>query len=203
MLSLRNLRPRTVTGRRVYLVPLDTSDAAELFEVGRDERIWRYLPGDSFEGEEDALRFIRRALQEQLYGVQLPYAVRLRKNDMLVGTTCYMSIRPRHASVELGWTLFHPRWWTTRIPIETMFIMVNQAIETYGAGRVWLKTDARNDRMLRALEHAGICREGVLRRHLRVGEDQFRDSVVYSIIVDEWPELKRRTEPLWRGADNP
>lgn len=199
MPTLRDLRPEVVTGARVRLVPLAESDAAELFAVGRDLRLWPHLPGGAFETEEDALRFIRRALVEQAFGRQVPYAVREPNSGALVGTTRYASIEPRHESVEIAWTFLHPSTWGTRAPAEMMVLMLAQAIERYGAGRVWLKTDSRNTRLIRAMEHGGVTREGTLRRHLRVSDGHVRDSVIFSVIAEEWPELKRRSERFWRG----
>lgn len=200
MLTLRNLRPEVVTGARVRLVPLAEADTGELFAVGRDLRLWPHLPGGAFRDEEEALRFIRRALVEQAFGRQLPYAVRDRRSDALVGTTRYSNIEPRHASVEIAWTFLHPSMWGTRAPAEMMVLMLAQAIERYGAGRVWLKTDSRNARLISAMEHGGVTREGTLRRHLRVSPDYVRDSVIFSVIAEEWPELKRKSERFWRGV---
>ena len=200
MPTLKDLRPLVLIGARVNLVPLRESDAAELFAVGRDERIWSYLPHRPFTDEDDALRFIRGALMEQAFGTQVAYAIRGRKTDALVGTTRYASISPRHESVEIASTFLHPSLWGTRAPAEVMILMVSQAIEQYGAGRVWLKTDARNTRLIRAMEHGGVTREGVLRRHLRVSPDHVRDSVIFSVIAEEWPALKQQSEPFWRGV---
>lgn len=198
MATLSDLRPEVVTGARVRLVPLQESDAAELFAVARDERIWPYFVSAAMRDEEDARKFIQRALLEQAFGTQLAYAIRDRATDALVGTTRYASIEPRHGSVEIAWTFLHPSVWGTRAPAEVMILMVGQAIEQYGAGRVWLKTDSRNTRLIRAMEHGGVVREGVLRRHLRVSADYVRDSVIFSVIAEEWPELKRQSERFWR-----
>jgi RimJ/RimL family protein N-acetyltransferase len=198
--TLGDLRPEVVTGVRVSLEPLKLSDAAELFAVGRDERLWSFMPRGAFTDEDDALRFIQCALLEQVWGTQVPYAIRGRKTDALVGTTRYSSISPRHESVEIAWTFLSPSLWGTRAPAEVMALMVEQAIERYGAGRVWLKTDARNSRLIRAMVHGGVTREGLLRRHLRISEGYFRDSVIFSVIAEEWPELKRQSERFWRGA---
>jgi len=199
MPTLRDLQPEVVTGARVRLVPLQESDAAELFAIGSDARLWPFLPGAAFREEADALRFIQRALVEQAFGKQLAYAIRDPKSDALIGTTRYASINPRDESVEIAWTFLHPSLWATRAPAEVMVLMVSQAIEQYGAGRVWLKTDSRNTRLIRAMEHGGVVREGVLRRHLRVSADCVRDSVIFSVIAEEWPALKRQSVRFWRA----
>jgi RimJ/RimL family protein N-acetyltransferase len=200
MPTLSDLKPTVLAGARVKLVPLQETDAAELFAAGRDQRVWSYLPRGPFTGKEDALRFIRRALEEQAFGKEVPYAIRERETGALVGTTRYASICARNGSVEIAWTFLCPSRWGTRAVAEVMVLMVAQAIEQYGAVRVWLKTDARNVRLIRAMEHGGVTREGVLRRHLRVSEDFVRDSVIFSVIAEEWPELKRRSERFWRGV---
>jgi RimJ/RimL family protein N-acetyltransferase len=193
---LSDLRPVVLRGKQVYLEPLEERHAAELFAIGRDERIWRYFPRCPITSEEDAQRFIEQAMLSRAFGNELQFAIRACATDALIGATRYQDIQPRHESVEVGWTFVHPGHWFRGAGTESTLLLVQHAIEDLGAGRVWCKTDARNLRTQRVLEKCGAHREGVLRRHLRSRDGLIRDSVIYSVLPEEWPALKQRTEKI-------
>jgi N-acetyltransferase len=191
MATLSDLQPMVLRGDHIYLEPLDEHHAAELFAIGVDESMWTYMPRGPMLSEEDALQFIRRALGKRLYG-ELPYAIRLCATGALIGSTRYQDIQPAHQSVEIGWTFVHPSHWGKAAGTESHFLLARHALEDLGAGRVWFKADARNLRTQRALERCGVTREGVLRKHLRTRDGLIRDSVIYAVIAEEWPQVKRR-----------
>jgi len=190
--SLAHVRPVTLQGRVVVLEPMAEHHAAELFAIGREEQIWTYMARGPLTSGADALELVRAALREQAHGRELPFVIRLRSTGMLVGSSRFLDIQPRHNSVEIGWTFLHPARWATFAAVEAEYLLVAHALEVLGAGRVWFKTDGRNLRAQRALERWGVVREGVLRRHLRVRDGVIRDSVIYSILPEEWPALRRQ-----------
>jgi RimJ/RimL family protein N-acetyltransferase len=201
---LSDLRPIVLRGNQVYLEPLDERHAADLFAIGQDEKVWRYMPRGPFTSEEDARSFIEHALLNRAFGNELQFVIRVRSTNAVIGTTRYQDIQPQHGSVEIGWTFVHPSHWFRGAGTESSFLLVGHAIEDLGAGRVWWKTDSRNLQTQKTLEKCGIHREGVLRRHLRVQDGYTRDSVIYSILPEEWPEVKQRAQEMlarrWAGS---
>jgi N-acetyltransferase len=193
---LSDLRPVTLRGTEIYLEPLREEHAAGLFAAGGDETIWRYLPAGPFASERDARAFIQQALLNQAFGNELQFVIRVCSTGDLIGTTRYMDIQPRHNSVEIGWSFIHPAHWFRGAGTESTLLLVRHAIEDLQAGRVWCKTDARNMRTQRIMEKCGVHREGVLRRHLRLRDGFVRDSVIYSVLPEEWPALKQRIERI-------
>lgn len=194
---LSNLQPVVLRGIQIYLEPLERLHTAELFAVGKETAIWRFQPQGPFVSEDDAKRFVERALSSRDFGAELPFVIRLSSNDELIGTTRYRDIQPRHRSVEIGFTFIHPSHWWRGAGTEAVFLLANHAFENLEAGRVWIMTDARNYWTQKALERCGVTREGVLRRHLRVSDDFIRDSVVYAAISEEWPAVKQKAQALF------
>lgn len=189
---LSDLQPVTIQGTEIYLEPLEKSHAAELFTVGKESAIWRFQSRGPFTSEDDAKRFIERALSSRISGDEFPFVIRLSCNNELIGTTRYRNIQPRNRSVEIGFTFIHPSHWYKGAGTESVFLLAGHAFENLEAGRVWFMTDTRNYWTQKALDRLGITREGVLRRNLYVNDGYIRDSVVYSTISEEWPAVKQR-----------
>jgi RimJ/RimL family protein N-acetyltransferase len=204
MTALADIRPTVLHGRLVTLEPMEEGHAAALFKIGKEETIWTHMARGPLVSEADARELIRAALREQDARREVPFVIRLRATKAVVGSTRYLDIQPAHGSVEIGWTFLHPSHWSTSAAAESEFLLAGHAIEVLGATRVWFKADGRNLRAQRALERWGVVREGVLRRHMRVRDNFIRDSVIYSILPEEWPALKARVvaalSALWAEA---
>jgi len=92
--------------------------------------------------------------------------------------------------VHLGATLYGRRWWGTAVNPESKLLLLTHCFDDCGFGRVKIQTDARNVHSQAAIAKLGAQREGVLRRHMRREDGTFRDTVVYSILADEWPDVR-------------
>jgi RimJ/RimL family protein N-acetyltransferase len=124
------------------------------------------------------------------------YAVRLNADGVLgaagtlVGTSSLAEAHLVNESIHLGSTLYGRRWWGTQVNPEAKLLLLTHCFEECGYGRVKLQTDARNTRSQAAIAKLGAHREGVVRRDVRREDGTFRDSVVFSILGEEWPEVK-------------
>ena len=92
--------------------------------------------------------------------------------------------------VHLGWTMYGSRWWGSAVNPESKFLLLAHAFETCGFGRVKLQTDVINARSRAAIRKLGATFEGITRRDIRRADGSWRDSAVYSILVDEWPSVR-------------
>jgi len=117
------------------------------------------------------------------------YAIRL-VDGTLVGTSSLLEIDLANESVHLGATLYGRRWWGTAVNPESKLLLLTHCFDDCGFGRVKIQTDARNVHSQAAITKLGAQREGVLRRHMRREDGTFRDTVVYSILADEWPDVR-------------
>ena len=189
-------QPVTLEGRHVRLEPLALHHAEGLFEVGKDEMIWSYMPRPPLKCLQDAQVLIDQALEVAAAATQIPFAIIERKSGKAIGSTRYLDIRPNDRGLEIGWTWIGTAYQRTVVNTECKYLLLRHAFEDLGAVRVQLKTDLRNVRSQRAIQRLGAVREGVLRKHIVLWDGFIRDTVYYSVIESEWPEVKRRLEGL-------
>ncbi len=187
-------RPLTLEGKHVRLEPLAPEHASDLYEAGRDESIWTYLPGPAFKSLGDTERWIAETLQESLTGRQIAFAI--VANDKAMGSTRYLDIQVANRSLEIGWTWLGVAVQRTPVNTDCKYLLLTHAFEDLGAIRVQLKTDARNVGSQKAIERIGAKREGTLRKHYVLWDGHVRDSVYFSVLEEEWPDVKTRLEKL-------
>lgn len=195
-MSLR-IGPVVLNGDAVRLEPLCSEHAQGLYNRGQVKADWAYLPRSCFVDMADTRHWIDEALATP---GQLPFAIIEKARGWVVGSTRYLAIRPEHRSLEIGWTWLGQEWQRTAVNTETKLLLLSHAFERLGCVRVEFKTDSRNQRSQQALQRIGATREGVLRNHMIVQNNHLRDSVYFSVIEAEWPEVKARLQNLMRRA---
>ncbi len=135
-----------------------------------------------------------------------PYAIFVvggPHDDQLVGVSTLGDFEPEHESAHLGWTAYDPRVWGTAVNAETKLLLFGLAFDS-GFGRVKIQADAMNTRSRAAIEGIGATFEGILRRHRQRADGSWRDTVLSSVIVDEWPTVRAGLERrLQRHAGRP
>lgn len=187
--------PVVLEGLHVRLEPLTLEYHAGLCEVGLDADLLQWT--EAYAPTPDGLRaYIEEALQSQADGAALPFAVISKADVRPVGSTRYGNIDRRNRRVEIGWTWYARPWQRTAVNTESKYLLLRHGFETLGCIRVEFKTDALNARSRRALLRIGAQEEGVFRCHMILPSGRVRDTVYYSIIDDEWPEVRRHLEEL-------
>jgi N-acetyltransferase len=195
---------RALVGRHVRLDAASTADAPALFAALDDERVWAAGYGGGPGGRPRDAAAMRRILassveaamrrQRQAYVVRL--ATDLAEGEgtaragTVVGTTSLGDWDLSNERAHIGWTAYGPPWWGGNVNAECKLLMLGHAFDDCGFGRVKLQTDLLNKRSQAAIARLGATREGVLRRHQRRADGTFRDTVVFSVLVDEWPEVR-------------
>ncbi|MGH3107756.1 MAG: GNAT family N-acetyltransferase [Rubrobacter sp.] len=185
-------------GEIVRLEPLARRHEKELFEAALDERIWRWMPYDAGGSRERFQAWLEDALAASSAGTEAAFATVEAATGELVGSTRYLALRPEHRGLEIGWTWLTPAHWQTGANVEAKLLMLEHAFERLGCLRVEFKTDSRNERSRAALAALPAQFEGIFRKHMLVRGGERRDSAYYSIIDDEWPEVR---ENLARRID--
>ena len=185
------LPAQPLQGSRIRLEHLDQSHAQGLFNRGREADDWRYMPRACFVDLADTRHWVDEAMAQ---ADQYPFAIVEVAKGKVVGSTRYLNIRPEHASLEIGWPWLGQDWQGTGVNTEAKYLLLSHAFEVMGCRRVEFKADARNLRSQRALEGIGATREGVLRQHMIVQGDFSRDSVYFSVLDNEWPDVGRRLQ---------
>lgn len=124
---------------------------------------------------------------------QMPFV--LLVDGELAGSTRYGDLRPADSGLEIGWTWLHPRHMRTGVNPRMKRLLLAHAFEQMHMERVQLKTDIRNTRSQGAIAKLGATREGVLRSHMRRPDGTMRDTVMFSITREEWPQVKANLTP--------
>lgn len=190
------VEPVTLQGRNVRLEPLSLDQHFEgLADVGLDSELWRWTL-NVVESREDLLRYLESALREQAEGRSLPFATIELATGRIAGCTRYGTIDVKHRRVEIGWTWVGLPFQRTVVNTEAKYLMLRHAFETWNCVRVELKTNALNRQSRDAMLRIGATEEGTLRRHAISDRGVVRDSVVYSVIDEEWPRIKARLEGM-------
>ena len=184
-------RPVTLEGEHVRLVPLRMEHAQALLEAADEDDIWRWMVPRP-KGLDGYGRYIRWALDQQILGAQLPFAVIRKSDGVLVGTTRYAHVDPPNRTIEIGYTLYGKGARRTPVNTECKLLLLRHAFETLQANRVWLQTDKRNERSQKAIARLGATREGELRNERVLADGHLRTSVIFGITRDEWPSVHER-----------
>jgi RimJ/RimL family protein N-acetyltransferase len=187
--------PFLLEGSSVRLEPLRPEHAPMLWAVARDHLtdLFRWIPY-RLKSLEDFQAFNRQVLDEQARGLSVPFATVERFSEQIVGTTRFMNMDLANRKVEIGSTWIAPRWQRTVVNTEAKYLMLRHAFEVWQCLRVELKTDALNQRSRQAILRLGAKEEGALRKHMLTYDGRQRDSVYFSILDTEWPEVKTRLQ---------
>ena len=180
----------TLEGELVRLEPLAPEHEDGLWEASRDPRTWQWLSVEQPQTRDEMRAYLDAAYANQADGSELPLVTVRREDDRVVGSTRYLALRREHRSIEIGWTWLTPEVWATGINVEAKLLMLEHAFETLGCLRVELKTDARNGRSRGAMAALPAQFEGVHRKSMLVRGGRRRDSAWYSVIDDEWPDVR-------------
>jgi RimJ/RimL family protein N-acetyltransferase len=178
-------------GRLVVLEPLGAEHEAPLREAAQDAEIWR-VGMDDFGARFATWWELARAAQEA--GSEIPFATVHRATGRVVGSSRFGTLRPEHRGVEIGWTWVVRELWGSGVNIEAKLLMLEHAFERLACGRVEFKTEATNERSRAALAALPAQFEGILRHHLLVRDGEWRDSAYYSVLEEEWPEVRQALE---------
>jgi RimJ/RimL family protein N-acetyltransferase len=173
----------TLTGRQVVLEPLEERHREPLFAVASDPEIFRYFSHD----------LSRRELFDRWLDTgfaDLTFVTVDRASGEPIGSSRLMTLVPEHRRLEIGNTWLARSHWGTGANTEAKYLMLEHAFEQLGVRRVEFKTDATNERSRAALAALPAQFEGVHRKHMLVRGGVSRDSAWYSVIEDEWPQVK-------------
>ena len=197
------LTPRPISlernGIRLEPLTLDHSDA--LANAAADGELWK-LWFTSVPEPDETRAYIATALAGESDGHMLPWAVRDLASGDIVGSTRYHDMLPKVDRVEIGYTFYAKRCQRSHVNTTCKLLLLTHAFDTLGCKVVGLRTDNFNFASQRAIEALGAKRDGIIRHHQPRRDGSARDSVMYSILLHEWPDVRRHLEHrLTRGTD--
>jgi N-acetyltransferase len=187
-------RPILLQGRHVRLEPLAPHHAPGLFAVGQDPAIWRWMLTPAFASLAEVEKLIEDILRNQAAGAEVAWATVRQSDNAVVGSTRFFDIRRPHRVLEIGYTWLTPSAQRTAINTEAKLLQLRHAFDDLGAVRVQWKTDERNEASRRAILRLGARFEGILRKFQTRSDGFIRNTAMFSMTDEEWPEARTRLE---------
>jgi RimJ/RimL family protein N-acetyltransferase len=188
-----DVQPTTLEGRGIRLEPLSVDHASGLAAAASDGRLWE-LWYTAVPQPEQVPGYIAEALKAQAGGGMLAWAVRNLASGAIVGATRYHDILPAIDRVEIGYTFYAQSQHRTGVNTTCKLLLLGHAFDTVGCKVVGLRTDNFNFRSQRAIEALGAKKDGVIRHSAARRDGTVRDTVMYSILASEWPDVRRHLQ---------
>lgn len=186
-------KPATLQGHGVRLEPLSREHEKGLVEAAKDGKLWE-LWYTSVPEPEKTQAYIDAALAGQKAGDMLPWAVVEMRSGALIGSTRYHDIVAAADRVEIGYTWYAARWQRSHVNTACKLLLFEYGFEKLNCKVIGLRTDNFNWQSQRAIERLGAKKDGVIRHHWPRRDGTIRDTVMYSVLVAEWPDVKRHLE---------
>lgn len=175
---------------RARLEPLSEKHFNLLLRIAMEKEIWEFTSAD-INNEADFRRYFNQALAENKAGNSYPFAIYDKQAERYAGCTRYGNISFPHKRVEIGWTWYQPSLQRTGINKACKYLLLSFGFEQLEFNRIELKTSLLNMKSQGAMFKIGAVKEGVLRRHMIAENGKVRDTVFFSFIKEEWPEIKQ------------
>lgn len=181
-------------GPRITLRPMLASDGPDLVQAAGDGDLWN-LPFTVVPSTETVDSYIRVALEGRADGTSIPFVIQINEpKRVIIGSTRFWRIDWQNRNLEIGWTWLAKSWQRTFVNTEAKFLMLCFAFERLNCIRVQFTTDEINEVSCAAILRLGAKQEGIIRQDFIMPDGRKRDSVQFSIIDEEWPEVRRQLE---------
>ncbi|MFJ8101541.1 GNAT family N-acetyltransferase [Lysinibacillus sp. NPDC096212] len=179
----------------VLLKPLEQVDAQGLLDAGSYPEIWSHM-STTVEKMVDVNNFVDKALTTKREKTEFTFVIVDKKSGQIIGSTRFMDIDETNKRLEIGTTWITPAFWRTAINTNCKYLLLQYCFEVLNLQRVQIKTDHENLRSKKAIERLGATKEGVLRNHMLRKDGTIRHTVMYSITLQEWPQVKNHLQQL-------
>jgi len=186
------LAPVTLENAFVRLEPLRADHAADLAALTVGTGVTRWFP-EPLETRAIVDRYVAEALDQAERKVSLPFAI-VDPLGPVVGCTRYLNIAAEHRRLEIGSTFVGAPWQRSAINTAAKLLLLEHGFERLGCIRIEFKADSRNMKSRNAILRIGATEEGIFRRHVICSDGHQRDTVYFSILADEWPDIKARLQ---------
>jgi RimJ/RimL family protein N-acetyltransferase len=197
-----NPQPVTLEGHGVRLEPLSREHEKALGEAAKDGKLWE-LWYTSVPAPGETQSYIDTALQGHKDGHMLPWAVFDSKSQTIVGSTRYHDIVAAADRVEIGYTWYAKRCQRSHVNTACKLLLFSHGFESMKCKVVGLRTDNFNFTSQRAIEALGAKKDGIIRHHWPRRDGTVRDSVIYSVLAAEWPDVKRHLQARLEKNETP
>jgi RimJ/RimL family protein N-acetyltransferase len=175
---------------RARLEPLNDAHFEKLLPIGLQNEIWEFTSA-KVNSESDFKKYFDTAIEEKKQKTAYPFAIYDKQTGQYAGSTRYGNISFENKRLEIGWTWYHPSLQRTGLNKSCKALLLSYAFDRLGLNRVELKTSHLNLKSQGAMLKIGAVKEGVLRRHIINEDGIVRDTVYFSFIKEDWPDIKQ------------
>ena len=191
-------------GKHIYLELLQPHHKETLRDLAKDERIWEgnrgFLLNETFDEQFD--KYFATAIHNNAMGGQQSFVMRKTNDDQIIGMTRFLNIDMKDKRLEIGYTWYIPAVWGKVYNKECKLLLLQYTFEELGFNRAQFNIAGQNIRSQKAVEKIGGVKEGVLRKHGYRNDGSLKDTVIFSIINDEWPVKKEKLIRLISKSEN-
>ena len=188
----------TLQGQRIVLRPLQYSDADALVRAAADGELWD-LTVTVVPSASTVDSYLKKALDGRDAGTVLPFAITLKDSGEVIGSTRFWKIDPLNRKLEIGSSWISASWQKSFVNTEAKYLMLRHAFEELDCVRVQFTTDENNQKSRQAILRLGAQQEGIVRHERIMPDGRKRNSVRFSIIDDEWPQVRLHLEQKLAG----
>ncbi|WP_330207057.1 GNAT family N-acetyltransferase [Pseudomonas sp. AM14(2022)] len=183
----------TLQGPRILLRPLQYSDADALLRAAADGELWN-LTVTVVPSASTIDSYLKKALDGRDAGTVMPFVIVLKDSGEVIGSTRFWKIDPLNRKLEIGSSWISARWQKSFVNTEAKYLMLRHAFEVLDCVRVQFTTDENNQKSRNAILRLGAQQEGIVRHERIMPDGRKRNSVRFSIIDDEWPQVRQALE---------
>jgi N-acetyltransferase len=186
---MNRIEPLTLEFNGVRLEPMAAAHAANLAMAAADGALWN-IRVTSVPRPDEVGAYVGSAMGMRESGTRMPFVVRELSGGRVIGSTSYHDIMTEIDRVEIGYTWYAQSWQRTHVNTSCKLMLLRHAFDTLGCKVVGFRTDNFNLASQRAIERLGARRDGAIRHHALRRDGTVRDTVIYSILAGEWPEVQ-------------
>jgi len=186
------LKPITLETSLIRLEPMSMQHLNGFILAGNYAKVWQHMPINRCTNVEVAQPWMQEAISEMTQGLQLAYVTIDKKTDKIIGSTRLFRFNKKDKSIELGHTFITPEFQRSYVNSHAKFLLLKHAFEHLKMTRVEICTNENNQQSRNAIARIGGHFEGILRKHRRAPNGDYRNTALFSIIDDEWPLVKEQ-----------
>lgn len=175
----------------VHLRPVIFEDIDGLLKAANYPEIWDHM-SVSLLTKESVQNYVKNAIKEREANLSYMFVIVHKESNEIIGSTSFLDIADSHKRLEIGSTWLTPKYWRTVVNTNCKYLLLQYCFEEAELNRVQIKTGHENYRSQKAIERLGATKEGCLRNHMIRKEGKIRHTIMYSIIKEEWPDIKQR-----------
>jgi RimJ/RimL family protein N-acetyltransferase len=187
----QTLKPITLETSLIKLVPMSLEHLNDYCLAGNYPQVWQHMPVNRCKNTNVAQTWMQEAINEMSQGLQLAFVTIDKNTDKVIGSTRLFRYNETDKTIELGHTFITPEFQRSYVNSHAKYLMLKHAFEHLKMARVEICTNENNEQSRNAIARIGGHFEGVLRKHRRAPDGNYRNTALFSIIDDEWSQVKK------------